>query len=154
MSWPTTKYQTAPLPVGAETFPLVVHCSDPRYQPHFQDFLLRGLQLQRYALIAVPGGAQFLAEEAAAQKFSGIGWRWLKFVHDVARAERLILIGHADCRWYVELGCDSQPQQLAARVQQDLRGVAAEVHRQFPQARMECYFARLAGDAAMVEPVS
>ncbi len=34
---------------------LVIHCSDPRYQIAFQDFLRNKLGLDHYALIAVPG---------------------------------------------------------------------------------------------------
>jgi hypothetical protein len=147
-------YRTKSFSADSNSHPVVVHCSDPRYQPHFQDFLTRALGLVRYALIAVPGGAQFLAAAASAQKFSGMGWRWVKFVHHVARANRLILIGHADCRWYIELGCSAEPAQLAARVQQDLRSVAAEAQRRFIRARAELYFAQLSDDAAIVEPVA
>jgi hypothetical protein len=142
------------LPVAGEALPLVVHCSDPRYQSHFQDFLTRALGLERYALIAVPGGAQFLSLEENPRPVSREGWHWLRFALQVARAERLILIGHADCRWYIELGCSAEPAQLAARVQQDLRSVAAEAQRQFIRARAELYFAQLSGDAAIVEPVA
>ena len=39
---------------------LVIHCSDPRYQAPFQDFLRGQLKLDRYALLAIPGGPQFL----------------------------------------------------------------------------------------------
>ncbi len=46
-----------PKPVGPD-LPgvLVIHCSDGRFQPHFQDFLRRDLGVEHYTLVAVPGG--------------------------------------------------------------------------------------------------
>jgi hypothetical protein len=146
-------YRTKSFTVDSESHPLVVHCSDPRYQPHFQDFLVSGLQLERYALIAVPGGAHFLAEEAAAQNGFGMGWRWLKFVHTVARAKRIILIGHADCLWYHELHASEAPRDVRQRVCDDLRRVRENLAARFPLARTELFFACLDGRQAVIEPV-
>jgi hypothetical protein len=146
-------YRTKSFAVDSESHPLVVHCSDPRYQPHFQDFLVSGLNLERYALIAVPGGAQFFAEEAAAQKFSGIGWRWLKFVHNVARAKRLILIGHADCLWYHELHASEEPRDVRQRVCDDLKHVRENLAVRFPLARAELFYTHLEGHCAVMESI-
>jgi hypothetical protein len=80
LSWPAKIFRTAPSPAQSEAFPLVVYCSDPRYQPHFQDFLARGLQMERYALIAVPGGAQFLSLLRGCRETRPLSsrWRWAR----------------------------------------------------------------------------
>jgi hypothetical protein len=131
----------------------VVHCSDPRYQPHFQDFLRHGLSLERYALIAVPGGAHFLTLVEYLPKFSWVGWRWVKFTLDVARAERVILMGHDDCRWYLDLRFGHDPARLRERIAADLRHVRAGLTERFPHLRVESYYARLDGEHAAVEPL-
>ena len=55
---------------------LVVYCSAARYQQHFEEFLIDGLKLEDYSLIAVPGGVQVLTLLDFLPKFSWAGWRW------------------------------------------------------------------------------
>lgn len=130
---------------------LVLHCSDPRYQPHFQDFVRRGLGVNHYALLAVPGGSQFLTLVDYLPKFSWAGWRWVKFLTDLTRCERLIVIGHEDCRWYLLQGLERDPARLRERVCADLRRVRESIVERFPQIRVELYFATLEGDRASFE---
>ncbi len=146
-------FHTAPVKVTSASAAVVLHCSDPRYQPHFQDFLRNALQLERYALIAVPGGAQFLTPADNQPQFSWVGWQWVKFVHDVARAERVVLMAHDDCRWYLDVCSGLDPAQLRTRIAKDLRGVRAGLLERFPQLQVELYFARLDGDLAVIVPV-
>ena len=94
-------FRTGPVQPSAESDVIVVHCSDARFQPHFQDFLKQGLGVERYLLLAVPGGPQFLTLTEYLPKFSWVGWRWLKFLADLSKPRRVILIGHGDCRWYL-----------------------------------------------------
>jgi hypothetical protein len=131
---------------------LVVHCSDPRYQPHFQDFLRNGLGLEHYALLAVPGSVHALTLTEYLPKFSWVGWRWVTFLADLLRPDRVILIGHHDCRWYL----DPRFQHLHGGTDEaqhaDLRRVKAELRTRLPGARIETWFARLDGLAASFEP--
>src|ERR1700676_1988249 len=101
---PPSLYYTSAHGAGGESKPLVIHCSDPRYQPHFQEFLQTGLGLAHYALIAVPGGPHCLTLSDYLPKFAWAGWRWVKVMERVAQPERIILIAHDDCRWYVTMG--------------------------------------------------
>ena len=129
---------------------LVVQCSDPRYQPHFHDFLRRGLKLERYALLAVPGGAQFLTLVDFLPKFSWAGWRWVKFIGDIAPPSRVILIAHEDCLWYKHVR-RGKPGELRAKQLDDLRRVEAGVRERFRDVAVELYFARLDGSSAAFE---
>ncbi len=146
-------YRTALVPGISERAVVVVHCSDPRYQPHFQDFLAKGLGLPRYGLVAVPGGCHFLTLAEHLPKFAWAGSRWLKFMVRLTDAGRVILIGHDDCRWYVEQGFARDAAQATERQIDDLAGGAAWLRERFPTVAVECYFARLDGDAAVVDVV-
>lgn len=146
-------FHTSPVSATAQSAPLVIHCSDPRYQPHFQDFLRNTLSLERYALIAVPGGVHFLVERDSAPRFSWVGRSWVEFVCKVAQAERVILIGHDDCRWYLDMRFGHEPAPLRSRITEDLHRVRAALIERFPHLGAELYFARLEGDRAAIESV-
>lgn len=139
-------YQTSPLGAGGESHVVVVHCSDPRYQPHFQEFLRRGLGLEHYALMAVPGGAQWLTLADYLPKFSWAGWRFLKFVHQVSNADRVILIAHDTCLWYRDARFAGLSLNLKERQLSDLRRARQGLIERFGQIQIECYYATFDGD--------
>jgi hypothetical protein len=145
--------RTSELRTVSESVPIVIHCSDPQYLPHFQEFLRNTLELDRYALVAVPGGAQFLTAAEALPKYSWVGWRWLEFLYDVAQAERVVLIGHDGCRWYLKQRFAPSPALLPERIAEDLRRVRESLLDRYPHLHVELYFARVSGSHATVEPV-
>jgi hypothetical protein len=128
----------------------VIHCSDPRYQPHFQEFLQTGLGLAHYALIAVPGGPHCLTLSDYLPKFAWAGWRWVKVMERVAQPERIILIAHDDCRWYVSMGFVSAMTKLRERQIEDLKTARTELVERF-STKVDLYYARLEGDHAVFE---
>ena len=95
------EYRSKPLGTS-QSHVVVIHCSDPRYQPHFQDFLHAGLGLTHYGLIAIPGGVELMSPSETSNTLRSQGGAWFDFMANLMKAERVILIGHADCRWYVE----------------------------------------------------
>jgi hypothetical protein len=147
-------YRSAEVRPTAEGAPVVLHCSDPRFQPHFQDFLKTALQLDHYALVAVPGGPQLLTLLEFLPKFAWVGWRWMKFMVDLTRAEHLILIVHDDCRWYHQRLFGYDPARIHERMIADARRVRASLIERFGQRRIEIYHARLSGSRAIFDPVS
>ncbi|HXA65802.1 MAG TPA: hypothetical protein VNV82_11655 [Bryobacteraceae bacterium] len=128
----------------------MIHCSDPRYQPHFQEFLQTGLGLAHYALIAVPGGPHCLTLSDYLPKFAWAGWRWVKVMERVAQPERIILIAHDDCRWYVSMGFVSAMTKLRERQIEDLKTARTELVERF-STKVDLYYARLEGDHAVFE---
>ena len=144
-------YRTGAVESGDESGVVVMHCSDPRYQPHFQEFLGKGLGLRRYALIAVPGGAQLLTLVDYLPKFSWAGWRWMKFMVDLTRPERLILIAHDDCRWYLDARFSHDPAGMRARQIADLERVRRDLAERFGSRRVDLYYARLEDGRAAFE---
>jgi hypothetical protein len=131
---------------------LVVHCSDPRYQPHFQDFLRGELGIPRYALLAIPGGVQTLTLVDYLPKFAWSAWRWMKFVKNVANPARIVLIAHDDCRWYLD---NRFARPAGARKTQiaDLQRVRRAVVERFGPIQVDLYYATLADGHARFERV-
>jgi hypothetical protein len=130
---------------------LVMHCSDGRFQPHFQDFLRRDLGLEHYTLVAVPGGVHFLTLVEYLPKFSWAGWRWVKFLVDLAPPARVILIAHEDCRWYRDsrfglTAADPRAKQVA-----DLQATRTGLAERFGKVPVELYYARIAGERVVFE---
>ena len=141
---------------GTPSRVLVIHCSDPRYQPHFQNFVRDGLGLTHYGLIAIPGGVELLSPSETSDTLRSQGATWFDFMSKLMNAERCILIGHADCRWYVQSGIEPDEGRLKEHVTRDLDAARDEICRRFPGVNVELYFAELeeqrASFTALAEP--
>jgi hypothetical protein len=147
-------FQTSPIGAGGESHVTVIHCADPRYQPHFQEFLRSHLDLEHYALIAVPGGAQWMTLVDYLPKFSWAGWRFVKFVRQVARTDRIILIAHAECRWYEDMRFGIAPSRLREQQIDDLRRVRRTLLERFAPLTVECYYAAFQAESVSFEVIS
>ncbi len=140
--------------MSAETGVLVIHCSDPRIQAPVHDFLHRDLSLDRYALLAVPGGPQFLTLTEFLPTFSWAGWRWVKFLAEASGPERVILIAHEDCKWYRHVHGAAAAPAYRDRQVRDLREACAGIRERIAGAAVELYYARLDRAGAAIERVS
>jgi hypothetical protein len=138
--------------VHADT--VVVMCSEAHYQKHLQEFIRRGLRTEHCAVMAVPGGAHCLTLADSFPRFAWAGWRWLEFLLDQTRAERVALVAHEDCRWYMDRRFGLTPKQVRERQMADLQRVRASVKERIPGKRVELYFARAEGDRATFEVVT
>ena len=79
---------------------LVIHCSAPEYQAHFQDFCEEYLAGKSFSGIAVPGGPQFLVAASLFPKFEWAGRRWTRFLVEKKNIKEIVCIMHEDCSWY------------------------------------------------------
>jgi hypothetical protein len=104
--------------------------------------------------MAIPGGAHCLTLGDSFPRFAWAGWRWLEFLIDQTRAERLALVAHEDCRWYSDPRFGLTPKQVRDRQAADLHRVRASLKERFPNKRVELYFARAEGDRATFEVVT
>ncbi len=145
------RYRSAEVRSTAEGAALVIHCSDPRFLPHFQDFCRTALKLDHYGLIAVPGGPQLLTLLNFLPKFSWVGWRWTKFMIDLTRADRIVLIVHDDCRWYLQSLFGHDAAKIHERMIDDARKVRAAIVDRFGPRTIEIYHARLEGNRAVFD---
>jgi len=124
---------------------LVIHCSAARFQQYFDEFLTQGLGLGRYSVIAVPGGAQVMTLVDYLPKFAWAGWRWTKFLVDVDKAPRVILIGHEECRWYHHLRFWDTSTPVRGGIVRDLERVRAALRERYPGVQVDLYYARMDG---------
>jgi hypothetical protein len=122
---------------------LVVHCSDRRIQAGLNEFLNKGLNLHsNYDLLVIPGGPQCLTLIEYLPKFSWASWKWFRYLVETHSLKRLILIAHQDCGWYkalpLHLHTVSDPRH---RQEEDLRRARTVLTKEFPDLRVELYYA-------------
>jgi hypothetical protein len=85
---------------------IVVHCSDPRFQRAFAEFIREELKLQDGSFIplVISGGVGSLAEPLRLPKeFRFMKERLRMFLDRFESIHQLILINHEDCRHEVQL---------------------------------------------------
>jgi hypothetical protein len=85
---------------------IVIHCSDPRFQGPFQEFLRQelGLTNGNYIPIIVGGGAGVLGHpEQLPKEFKFLKERLEHYYRIFPTARRIVLINHEGCRYYESL---------------------------------------------------
>lgn len=138
--------------VHAEPKAIVIHCSDPRFQKAFHEFINGELNLPdgTYIPFAISGGVAALSEPLKLPKeFKFIKDRIALFLNLFSSITRIVLINHEDCRHYDamkdvigELFLRHAPT-MAERQQRDLLGVAKMLLNIFkPDLKLELYYAR------------
>jgi hypothetical protein len=129
-----------------------VYCSDGRIGEHFDEFLQQGLSLPRYDRVALPGGPACLAGHPQAHLEEQGVVDELKFLVEVHRLKRVVLIAHQNCAFYASrLGLEGKRMELVQKA--DLVRSAAFVHRVTGVSQIQAYFARLADRSITFEPV-
>ncbi len=134
---------------------LVIACSSNAFLPYTQEFLEKGLGLQKgaYDLLAVPGGPQFLLLTEYLPKFAWVGQRWVKFLVERHRLQRVIAIAHEDCAWYSDERFVPQFLQrfgvggsLKERQREDLRQIVQALRGLGLPIAVEAYYAEKGAD--------
>jgi hypothetical protein len=92
-------------PVVPESKPdaIVVHCSDPRFQAAFDQFIGSELGLARGKFIpmVIGGGAGVLSHpEQLPKEFKFLKERFEHYRQSFPSIRRVVLINHEDCRYY------------------------------------------------------
>lgn len=129
-----------------------VYCSDGRVGEHFDDFLHGGLKLPRYDRVALPGGPACLAGHPQAHLEEQGVVDELKFLVEVHKLRRVVLIAHQGCAFYrTRLELDEPRLERVQRA--DLVRAAAFVHRVTGVKAIEAYFLRLQDDRVTFETV-
>ena len=118
-----------------------IYCSDGRFGEQMDEFLHEGLKLPRYNRLAVPGGPACFSGSLSVFWEGHSGERQLDFLSRVHGLERLVLIAHAGCAFYLEW-LKIRPEDLEARQLDDVVKGAARVRAALPTLAVEAYFAR------------
>jgi hypothetical protein len=135
---------------------LAMYCSDGRWGDAFDEFCQRSLQIPRYDRFAVPGGPAWLTPADAAyhqkedqaeldETLSRAAWEELSLLVRVHELQRIILVGHYGCAFYLErLGLD--PDGCLPIQMQDLERARDAVRKRFPRLSVETYVAMRHGE--------
>lgn len=118
-----------------------LYCSDGRLGEHFDDFLQNGLSLPRYDRVSLPGGPACLAGHTQAHLEEQGVLDELKFLVEVHKLQRVVLIAHQGCAFYSSRLELTEPR-LELVQKADLVRSAAYVHKVTGLDAIEGYFAR------------
>ena len=129
-----------------------IYCSDGRYGEQMDEFLHQGLKLPRYDRLAVPGGPACFSGSLSVFWEGHSGEQQLDFLCRVHGLERLVLVVHAGCAFYLEW-LKVRPEDLEARQVDDVVKAAARVHLAQPRLAVEAYFARRQEGKIWFEPL-
>lgn len=118
-----------------------VYCSDGRFGEQFDEFMHNGLGLPRYDRLAVPGGAACLARHFSTyREEEGVGEQ-LRFLVEVHKLERIVLIAHEGCAFYTER-LNVSPLQLESQQSEDIQKAVKRVREIGSNLLVEAFFAR------------
>jgi hypothetical protein len=78
---------------------LVIHCSDPRFQAAFRQFIEQELGLKNPIPIIIPGGIHDLVSPARIKAARQLREQ-LEFMVKEGGVRRVVLLNHEDCQWY------------------------------------------------------
>jgi len=148
--------------VDARPQAVVIHCSDPRFQKAFREFISEQLHLQDGECIplVISGGVASLSEPLKLPKeFKFMKQRIEFFLKRFDSIRRIILINHEDCRHYEALRdllgnvFLHRVAHMTERQKNDLLSVARVVlDFARPDLEIDLYYAALkGGDAVQFE---
>ena len=129
-----------------------IYCSDGRFGEQMDEFLHQGLGLPRYDRLAVPGGPACLSGALSVFWESHSAERQLDFLCHVHKLERLIMIAHEGCAFYLEW-LKVKPEEFAARQLDDVKRAATRVRQSQPTLKVEAYLARRQDAQIWFEPI-
>ena len=132
----------------------VVHCSDPRFQRAFREFISDELQLRDgdYIPLVISGGVGSLSEPLKLPKeFKFMKERIQLFLDRFESITRIVLINHEDCRHYEALKdllgklFLNRVAGMVERQKLDLSSVARSLIQLFDRkTALELYYAHFA----------
>ena len=151
-------------PEGPKTFELidtppkaiVLHCSDPRFQRAFAQFIREDLHLQEgeYVPMIITGSVASLAEPLMMPKeFKFMRERVEQVLEWFGSINRIILINHEDCRHYEYLRNKfgglfmRHAGHITEKQKRDMQEVARKLFALVAPAReVRLYYARIVGN--------
>jgi hypothetical protein len=137
---------------SSRTHAAALYCSDGRLGEHFDEFLQVGLSLPRYDRLCLPGGPACLAGHPQAHLEEQGVLDELKFLVEVHKLKRVVLISHQGCAFYASR-LDLKEPRLELVQRADLVRAAAFVHRVTGLDAIEAYHARLSEGKVSFESV-
>lgn len=124
---------------------LVIHCSDPRFQLAFREFLQRELHLTHYTPLVIPGSVSPIGLQDLQPKYFKALYKQLKLLTDINKVARIVIINHEDCRGYESIKGFFLARRISLSEQQknDLIAAVGLLKGFLPEAHVELYQARI-----------
>lgn len=129
-----------------------IYCSDGRYNEQFDEFLHEQLGLPRYDRLVVPGGPAALAGHISAYREEETVTEALRFLIESHRLERVVMIAHAGCGFYLKRLMVSEAM-VRRRQEEDLAKAAERVAMVSGRVRVETYIASVIEGRVGIERV-
>ena len=131
---------------------VAIYCSDGRYNEQFDEFLHEELGLPRYDRLVVPGGPGCLAGHLSAYREEEALTEQLRFLVHHHALERVVLIAHHGCGFYLRKLHVSEERLRAAQMH-DLARAAEAIWRLGPRLVVDAYLASAEDEHVTIEPV-
>ncbi len=129
-----------------------IYCSDGRFGEAFDDFLHNELGLPHYDRVAIPGGAAALAGHISAHREEESLLEQLRFLIASHGLERIVLIAHRHCGFYLKK-LHTPEERLLARQTEDLAKAAAALRSLGPSLNIDAYTALIDAGHVTIDPV-
>jgi carbonic anhydrase-like protein len=129
-----------------------IYCSDGRYNEQFDEFLHAHLGLPRYDRVVVPGGAACLAGHISAWRDEEAVAEQLRFLIESHALERVVLIAHKGCGFYLKR-LHVREEAVRARQVEDLARAAERIAMLARGVLVDAYIAGVEGGNVAFEAV-
>jgi hypothetical protein len=133
---------------------LVIHCSSPRFQKAFRQFVTEELGIEYYTPIMIGGGLHAFGVQSFLPKNLKFLWEQIKFFVKEQNIRSIIIINHRDCRWYEKMKGYYPTVDLPTKGRIDLRSAAKTLLSDFGGVHIRSFYADLHGDEIVFEEVS
>lgn len=130
-----------------------IYCSDGRYNEQFDEFLHTHLHLPRYDRVVVPGGAACLAGHISAWRDEEAVAEQLRFLIVSHELERIVLIAHKGCGFYLKR-LHVAEGAVRARQVEDLEKAAQRIRDLSRSVHVEAYIAGVQDGSVSFESIA
>lgn len=130
-----------------------IYCSDGRFGDHCDDFLHNCLHLPRCDRLVIPGGPGNLAGHFITYRESEALAQQLEFLIQAHKLERVVLIAHEACAFYIDR-LSISANEVTDRQFQDLRKAAERIKGMSSRLAVEAHMAWRRDERIVFEAVS
>jgi carbonic anhydrase len=125
---------------------LVIYCADPRFRSAFEEFVKSELGVGHHALFSLAGGVgPFVQFDPKWDQLAPLRDQLLLFL-DNNDIKELIVLNHADCKWYAKQMPDQHSKSIAAKQIADLQAFARMVRSDIADVPVRTYLAVLTNE--------
>ena len=138
-------HSTRPFDADSGLPAVAVYCSDGRFASACEQFLENHLMIERCDRLVIPGGPGALAEHPEASADADVLIGNLRFLVTAHKLDRLVLISHEQCGFYLHR-LQLTESDLLAQQQRDTVAAVQRMRSLTGVSRVEAYRAVIVDD--------